>query len=838
MTEPRSSLLPPERDLVGDIQAQQRRKLFRRAGLVLALVVALLAIAFALKTVADRIERERCLDEASEGFARGTLADLMVVADDLDLCLESHRDDSHLLGARALARAQLLAEFGAGSEPALAALAALDDARELTHDGELSRIIVDLDDGALAPARERLATMADLDEAGSIAPHHEVWVQGMLAIADPEADLDTTIDEVSAAVDESPSISIRRLLAALHMQAGDPSSALEELGRAREQSRKHLGLAADEALYNAVLRQKLPGVADISEQLLSDEFKIAPRDRAHAMLARGVVEVQNGEIEAGMKAVDEAWRELPGWDKISRTLALEMAMEAGDGARARTWIDEAGLRAPESDIYEAWVKLVEGDVMAALAELATLPQEHPRVALLQGLALVEQGRWPEAAPWLERADKLLPGRVDVEVARARVEAQTADPKAARRKLEALAEEEPFAPRAWTGLGEAHLAVAWYSSGDKGERIPRDKPDASALKEARRAFKWAVQRERLPAEAYLQLAEITDRRRGSDPKLIPEVTTLLAKAVEANPKLPRYAVREALYLVEIGRHASATAHLVAVAERPGVGYAVPMALAKVALDRLEFDEVSALDPRFDGWMDSAQTLRAPAGALDLLRARALLVEGKPDGALTLLGALLSREPANVDAHVYLIRTHMQRKDRDAALIQVRAANKAIGATENGRIYLEWARVLARGGKRRPAASHAKTGWNRIREQPNVPVTTAVWAAETAIRLLQRDSKPKPAAVIGRQITELAPTHSDAWALRAAAELRSNRGSDAKASAEKAVELDAENPRAHEILGQLYLRFGRKDAAKAAFKTAAELGKDSPRAAEYKKNLQGL
>ena len=110
-----------------------------------------------------------------------------------------------------------------------------------------------------------------------------------------------------------------------------------------------------------------------------------------------------------MKLVAQAWDELPGWDKLSRTLALEMAMEAGDGERARKWIDEAGLRAPESDIYEAWVKLVEGDIMAALADLAALPQEHPHVALLQGLALVEQNRYAEAQPWLDRADKLLPG---------------------------------------------------------------------------------------------------------------------------------------------------------------------------------------------------------------------------------------------------------------------------------------------------------------------------------------------------------------------------------------------------------------------------------------------
>lgn len=839
MVDPFKSATAP-RDLIGDIQAQQRRKLFRRVGVIVALVVILLAIALALKYFADRVERKRCLDDAGAGFARGTLVELNAVADALDTCLETHEGDPNLLGSRALVRAQLLAEFGEDSESAHAAITALGDSGERTHDGELARVIVDLDDGNLDAARERLAEVESLDEKASIAPKHEVWVRGMLAIADPEADIDTTIDELEAAVEAEPTISIRRLLAALHMHAGDGGAALEEVGRAREQSWSHMGLAADEALYNALLRQKLPGVADVADQLLSDEFPIATRDRAHALLANGVVQVQNGEIEAGMKAVDEAWKVLPGWDKISRSLALEMAMEAGDGERARTWIDEAGLRAPESDIYEAWVKLVEGDVMTALEDLADLPQEHPRVALLQGLALVEQGRWREAPPWLERADKLLPGRVDVEVARARVEAQTGDPEAARRKLEALAEEEPFAPRAWTGLGEAHLAVAWFETDDEGVRVPRARPDDAALKEARRAFKWAVKRERLPAEAYLQLAEITDRRRreARDGQLIPEVEDLLAKAVAANPKLPRYAEREALFLTEIGRHDDATEKLLALADRPGVSFAVALALAKIAVDQVEFEVVNELDARLDGWLTDAQTLKAPQRDVDVLRARAHLLRDEPKEAAALLEPLLANDPGDIDARVYMIRTHMKLKDRDAAIAEVRAGNHAVDAANNGRFYLEWARVLSRGGKRRPAASHARTGWNRIREQPDVELGILLWAADEAIRLLQRDQKIKPAAQIGRQITDLLPIHSDAWVLRANAELRTNRGSDAKASAEKAVELDPDNPRAHEILGQLYLRFGRKDAAREAFEKALELGEGTPREASYRKNLAGL
>lgn len=829
-------------DLIGDIHAQQRKKLFRRVALIVALIVVLLLIGLALKYLADRRDRDACLDDARESFTLGTSAELSTSAGELEVCIDEHPGDSLLLGALALTRAQLAAEFGEFEAEASEAVAAVEAEAQASHDGELARVMLDLDQGNLSEARERLGAVEGMDDEHSIAPNHEVWVGGMLAIADPEADLDAAIDEVAETVERDPSISIRRLLAGLYMHAGDGSAALEELGEAREQSRAHLGLAADEALYNALLRQKLPGVADVADQLLSGDFEIATRDRAHALLARGVVRVQSGEIEEGMKAVDDAWDVLPGWDKLSRALALEMAMEAGDAERARKWIDEAGLRAPESDIYEAWVELVEGDVMRALEDLSKLPQEHPRVALLQGLSLVEQNRWDEAKPWLDRADKLLPGRIDVEVARARVEVHTGDPEAARRKLEALAEEEPYAPRAWTGLGEAHLAVAYYETkpgkGDKLERVERETPDASALKEARRAFKWAVQRERMPAEAYLQLAEITDRKRRDDPNLVPEVIELLGKAVAANPKLPRYAEREALYLAEVGLGKRAREKLEALAERPGISWRVPWTLAELSLDEVERDRREALPETFDAWLAKAEELHAPKPELELLRARALLLREKPEEAKTKLEALLKANESNLLAHVYYIRALMDLRDRDAALVAVRSGRSAIDNDEAGLIYFEWGTIMARGGKRRAAATHARNGWNRLREQEDVPADVLIWAADEAVRALWRDGKPKPAVTVGKQLTDLVPYHSDAWVIRSHSEQRSNRGSDAKASAEKAVELDDKNPRAHEILGHLYLRFGRKDDAKASYEKALKLGKGSPQEDDYKKNIEGL
>lgn len=832
MVDPRTER---PRDLIGDIHAQQRRKLFRRVALVVALFVVLLLIAIGLKLLADRRERTACLADARAGFARGTSEDLVAVTAGLDVCLAEHSGDPELLGAQALTRAQLAAEFGDQVEEAEAAVAALpEDPKHATHDGELARVMLALDRGELDEARTRLVAVEDMEDSHSIAPNHEVWVGGMLAIADPEADLDAAIDRVSTTVENDPSISIQRLLVVLHMHAGDSNTALAELARAREQSRTHNGLAADEALYNALLRQKLPGVADVADQLLGDKFVLSERDRAHALLARGVVYIQNGEIDKGMEAVDLAWAKLPGWDKLSRALALEMAMEAGDGKRARRWIDEAGLRAPESEIYEAWVELVEGEIMTALADLAKLPQEHPRVALLQGLALVEQGRFAEADAWLARADKLLPGRIDVEVARARVEAQTGDPEVARRKLESLAEEEPFAPRAWTGLGEANLAVA--------AKAAKDKPDESALKDARRAFKLAIQRERLPAEAHLQVALLADRKRADKPEVIAEVLEQLAKAVETNDHLPRYAERQALYMAEVG-DPEASEKLRKVITRTGIDWQAPLALAKLDIDRVEFGEQAQLDPDFQTWLGQAEELVAPARDVELLRARALLLtdeDADTKSAETKLLALLGVNEADIDARVYYIRTLGY--DRDKALAEIRRGIQVVPEAKNGRFYCEWSTIMSRGAKRRPAATYAQTCWDRLRADPSTPTALLLRAGEQAVRMLQRDKRPKPAMSLGKELTDHLPKIAAAWRIRADSELMASKAAEAKASVEKALELDPKDPLAHVLSGDLWMRFGRKDRAKESYEAARDNAKGTPLeqelGKELKKKLEGL
>jgi Flp pilus assembly protein TadD len=93
-------------------------------------------------------------------------------------------------------------------------------------------------------------------------------------------------------------------------------------------------------------------------------------------------------------------------------------------------------------------------------------------------------------------------------------------------------------------------------------------------------------------------------------------------------------------------------------------------------------------------------------------------------------------------------------------------------------------------------------------------------------------------VARELTDAVPFHSDAWAVRAGVQLKAADAADARASAEKALELDPESPRAHELLGHALLRFGYKDKAREAYEKAIELAAGTPFERELKANLERL
>ncbi|MCA9663791.1 MAG: tetratricopeptide repeat protein, partial [Myxococcales bacterium] len=493
--------------------------------------------------------------------------------------------------------------------------------------------------------------------------------------------------------------------------------------------------------------------------------------------------------------------------------------EAGDSERARSWLAEADLDPTTAAIFAAWARFVDGETMGALAELAALPQRHPRVAYLQGLALVEQRRLDEAGPWIERARRFYPGWVELEVASARVAIETGDRVAALRRLQGLAEEESFAPRAWTGLGEAYLAQG----------------DAASLPKAHKALKRAVEREPRAAEAMLRLAEVWQRWRRTDPEGERRALEWLEKAVETAPEVARYRLALARYLVDIGEFRRAEGLLRELVDAPGVDAQPALVLAHLALEQARVREV--LPDDFDGWLAAARELGADDDALLRLEARAALV-GRRWNELTRLRKELGRKvealPDDVEIRVLYARTLMAQRDDEEALKVVR---RGIYSEEDGdgRLFLALAELEARDAKRKQGALHARAAWNRLKESER-PTVELLAAADLGASLFVRTENDAAARALVRDLTRHLPLHGDAWRIRARTELALGDGSDAKRSIEKAAALAPHNPRIHAMRGQILLRFGASKRAVPAFEKAIELGGDLPDADRWRKLLR--
>lgn len=773
------------------------------------LLVILVAIALGLgaRWYVDR-GRAASLDAAVVLVARGGLGDLRVAAAEY-AAMASRIACGRT--AEALVRAQAAAEYDDDREGARAAVARAEPERAACTDLGIADGLLALADGDLDRAFEAV----ELPTTGRSRPAR-AWLRGTLALAG-RGDVAAAIAEIEATIAAQPAaIAPRRALVWLQFEAGDFGAALQTLARARTAGLAHLGLAADEALLHALLRRELSGVADLADQLLAlDPAALGPRDLAHAALARALVHVHAGEPAAGLTRAAAAWPALPAWDAHARRLALELSLEAGDAERARELLAQLGVPEPEASIVRAWSLLAEGDVMASLTALSTCPQDHPRVAYLQGLALVEQRRFLEAEPWLERADRLLPGRVELEVARARVAVHTGGGATALRKLEGIAAAEHYAPRAYTGLGEAYLALG---------------TDARDLRQAQRALTRAVEKEPRPAEAMLLLGDVWQRRRLKVPEAERNALAWYEQAADAGLRLPRYREALARYLADLGQLARAEAMLRELSQEPGIDPSTPLVLLELALARAA-DLGAAPPAEADDWLAKAAALGADPD--DLTRARARLNLARGTGLSKSAGELdklLRRRPYDIDARILAARVLVAQRDLDAAETLVRQGFYAAepGETEvaTGRLFFAWAEIALKQRKRKQAALHARAGFHRMlgEQRPTVELLRVV---EFATDIFLRTDQHKLAQGMTRELTTALPFHSEAWRLHARALFDAGDAPKAAARAVlKALELDPDNVRALELRAHVAARAGDRDTARQVLARALELEPREP------------
>ncbi|MCX4246988.1 tetratricopeptide repeat protein [Paraliomyxa miuraensis] len=820
-------------DLIEDIHRQQRRRTLKRAAQVTALATAIVLLGVAAKIVHDRHERATDLEEAYVHYAIGTPAELEQAITSLQASIDDlSAEHTPTLVARALALAHRFSELGEGEDAARRAVAELAGN---PPGAALARGLLQLADGELDASAQSLEDdrAADGDqEVGPFVIAERAWLGAMLVVARQPDDADArqaAVAELQGRLAEAPEqVALRRVLARLLLLGGDAEAALHELEEAQKgPGRYHVALSADWALYDAYWHaseaDELRKVASVADQLLQGTgITLSPPDRAHAQLARAVVHVQSGEVEEGLALLDEAWAGLPSWDRLSRRLAIRSALEAGDASRTAKWVEAVALPEAEADIYRAWAVLVEGDVMDALGRLAKLPQDDPWVGYLQALALVDQGRYVEAKDWIDHTERKLPGRVELEVARARVELRTGDKKVALRKLEALAQEEARAPRAWTGLGEAHAL--------------QDEPDWA---EARKALRRAVEREPHPAEATLLLAQIADRKRGKDPKAETDALALYEQAAEANRHLPRYREALAIYLDDIGFPKRAREQLQAVVDEPGVGWEVVTRLVRLEAEANAKDRDGEFDP--EPLLAKAVERGAPPNEVVRLRARIDIDSDDKERlveAQEALAVVLAQDPQDVDARVMYAQTFSKQFDRKAAEAALRKGLSVLtDDSKDGRLLWAWAEIESRAGKSRLAAPRARRAFVRMLAEGRPP-SELLDVADLAMRVWLRLGKERTALSIASQLTDRLGYHSQAWTLRARTELGAGEAASARQSAEQAIALDDDNPRAHEINGHALLRYGLKDKAREEYERALELVKGTPLESEYKVNLKRL
>ncbi|MBK8261654.1 MAG: tetratricopeptide repeat protein [Nannocystis sp.] len=764
--------------------------------------------------------------QAYDLLRSGGPAELRAADRALTEALAAGPDDPCLHAARDLTRAQLWAEYGLLPEQPITEHA--EAAEERCRDARLTDALLTFAAGDRPAAAAALAELdrQDLTQAPSFAPEHARWLAAKIALAadDPEA-LTRAAERLSAALARDPErLALARLLAELQLRRGDPDAALATVRAARQRGPDHLGLAADEALLLAAAGRELSSVADLADQLLAiDPIWVGPYDRGRALVARALVDVHSGEAPAGLDRLDAALPLVAPWDRLTRRLAIDLSFKASDSARALTWA-AASERAPtEAAIDDAWALLVDGKIMASLAALALLPQQEPRVAYLQGLALVEQQRLSEAGPWITRAQRFFPGDIELEVASARVAIHHGDRAAALRRLRGLAEEQTFAPRAWTGLGEAYLA-----HGD----------DPTSLRDAHRALMRATEREHQPAEAMLRLAEVWRQWRRSDPESERRALEWFERAAQTRPELPRYRLALALYLLELARDRQAEPLLRVLAQEPGTDASPSLALARIVLDRAAAQ--SAAPPaELDEWLARAREYGAEEDAIERLRARQALLSGDRRAlaeSRRQLAARLESFPEDIDARDLYARVLVALHEDEEAELIIRRGLRS-DEDGDGRLFLTLANLELRARKSKQAALHARAAWHRLRESER-PTVELLAAADLATRLFVRTDDHSQAQAIARDLTRRLPVHAEAWRLAARTYLATNQASDAKRAIEAALGRAPDDPRLHAQHAQILLRYGSRPKAKAAYERALELTTDPAEQARYREALRRL
>ncbi|MBL4685463.1 MAG: hypothetical protein JKY37_12790 [Nannocystaceae bacterium] len=804
-----------------EVGRQRRRRHRRRIIGVVIAVVVLAVSAVAGKIAWDQYRLNHAVKEARTHLLAGTSGELRLAAEAAEKGLAVAPTDDVSRELLAMVRAHQAA--AGGSTEALAqALTAITESQ--SQQSVLARAVA----AALAGELDAVADTLQTVEPGGEPPvaRLHAWLHATVALGNPyETErMGPALAELEEVAQDEQWVPVHRRYAAALLRAGSIDEAKARLETARALDPAGLGLAIDEALLHAIVTQHSSGVRDVAERLLADE-SLSPRDRGRLHLARALVNTRRRNGKGIAEDIDAAWEHVPAWDVDSRARIIEAAFLAGELKRAKALLKQLEVDETTADVHVAWAKLIEGDVAGSLEDCAKLPQTHARVAYVQALALVEQKRFTESTPWLERALGLYGPRLELRVADARTKAHVGDPKLAGDALGEIAKAHRTA-RALTALGEAQLLIA----GDDGET------DA-----AEKTLRQALETEDRPAEAAFLLAGLVQMQAKEDPEKAPAAIALLEKAVEFDGVTVRYRASLGRYLASHGDLDDADNVLRTLVDEEVVTADSLLDLVVVALDRadLGYAKVEAKD--VGAWLDKAAGLRANPVTITVLRERLRLLAPDSETELPTIGsrlaAILQSNPGNLEARLLYGETLRRQREFPIARTTLRDGGQSSDKYGDGRLFIARATVERRDGSDRLAAALAKSGWdklNRVEVAPNERIRLARLTAQ-----FFEDVENLPAQrAITKALVKHLPWRADAWAFRALTQLANDKNEEGCANAKKALKIDDTLAEAHSARAECWISSHHYPDARAELAKAVELARSSAEKRAYKRRLRVL
>ncbi len=687
------------------------------------------------------------------------------------------------------------------------------------------------DTDAAGRAAARVLDRADTSRISSAdAWRYGAWLQGLVALhaeVTPEVRAAARVNLQHADGDGVRWPGFVAVAAALAARAGDPDLAREWLAPDdRSSGALQLELEVASAWIGATAYLEADEGAPSLDALIEESSDLPPHVVARAHATRAAARLRRDDPARAKATADlvKAWQGAPAWDRDLRLSLVELAIEARAFDRAREWRALPALGGAHRDLFGAWLTFVEEDARASLGELAELPQSHPHVALLQTLALAEEGRWVEAAPWFERASAVHARRPAISVLRGRILLRVSDPETrsqARADLEALSETMPYAWRVWTGLGEAYrLAGA---------------DDETSHDQARAAFRLATEREVRPAEAWMQLAELV-RDKADTPASAETARDYLKRAREAAPQALRYTVAHAGHLAGMGYPGEAVRSLEAVVERPEAEASLLVDLARMTV-KLAAMHRNRVPEKVTQWLDRAAGLGAGSDPIEIERARFELASRRRsvrDAGHGRLVAVLQRLPSHVEARLLYAESARRRGDPEVAAATLRQVMAEVPKQTHGALHVALARAESAQGERQSAARSAARGWRQLLAS-EVPAARLLEAAPVVINAWLEIKQPGEARKVARQLAARVPYHAAAWAVHAQLQIEAGMLKAGCRSAARAISLDSAYAPAQAAGGACFSRRGRRSQAQAAYRKAVGLARGDAERRRYRKAL---